>query len=87
MKTKRDIYLAKSELKEMRNKLNDDWVSDEEKERIRTVLRSCKIDPKDQMFDFNPLHILYGLWVIVVLPFGFLWLGIKKLLGHKGRKP
>ena len=81
-----EIYLSKSEIKELRNKLNDSWVSDEEKERIRAILRNCKVGPDDRMFDFNPLHILYGLWVLIALPFGFLWLGIKRLFGHRSHK-
>lgn len=79
------IYLRKSEIIELRNKINDNWVSDEEKERVKIFLQNCKVDPKDQPFDFNPLHLLYGLWVLIALPFGFLWLGIKKLIRY-GRK-
>ncbi|MFC2001451.1 hypothetical protein ACFLUZ_02975 [Chloroflexota bacterium] len=75
------IILPKSEIEELHNKLNDNWVSDEEKERIKAILSNCKLDPEEKMFDFNPLHVLYGLWILITLPFGFLWLGIKKLVG------
>ena len=77
---KTHCILRKSEIQELRNKLDDSWVSNKEKERIRETLSRCKIDPIEKTFDFNPLHILYGLWTLIVLPFGLLWLGIKKLL-------
>ncbi len=86
MKMKHKVFLPESEIKELRNKLNDNWVSDEEKEEIRMILRNCERDPSDQTFNFNPLYILYGLWCLVALPFGFLWLGIKKLLGYGRHK-
>lgn len=79
-----EIFLPKSEIKELHNKLNDNWVSDEEKERIKAILQECKVNPEDRMFDFNPFHALYGLYISLVLPIALLWHLIKKIIGRWG---
>lgn len=81
-----EIFLPKSEIKELRNKLNDNRVSDEEKERIRAILQKCKVRPEDRTFDFNPIHVLYGLYILLALPIGLLWHLVRKLLGRETHK-